>query len=802
MKHLFLIYCLLAPTFLINAQILTVKDRVTHQPIVMANIYCSIQKLTTVTDAKGQADMSDFTNCTKIHISFVGYREEILSYQQLQDRKFLIYMEESAISLDELVISATRWQQKKKELPNKITSIPPQAITLQNPQTTADLLGQSGEVYIQKSQLGGGSPMIRGFATNRVLLAVDGVRMNNAIFRSGNLQNVISLDAFATERADVVFGPGSVIYGSDAIGGVMNFNTLTPILSSTDTTHVKSNTLFRYASAAHEKTYHLDVNIGLQKWAFVTSVTGSDYDDLLMGSHGPEEYLRPEYVERFNDEDVIMQNADPQRQVPTGYDQLNLMQKIRFKPTEAWDLSYDFHYSTTSDYGRYDRHLRTKKGLPRYGEWYYGPQEWMMNHLNILHHAGTRYYDEMSIHLAHQLFKESRHNRNFNAPDKTNQYEKVNASSLNVDFKKHWGTMHKLMYGIEMVLNQVNSSANETDITNGQKANAPSRYPDNSRWDSYAAYLTYFYRPTEKITLQSGMRYNQVVLDADFDNTFYPFPFSNAHINNGALTGSLGCVYNPSPSWQLYTNLSTGFRAPNIDDVGKIFDSEPGAVVVPNPDLKPEYSYNAEIGLTKVISKVAKIDMAAYYTYLDDAMVRRDFLFNGNDSIMYDGETSRVQAIQNAASAYVYGFQAGIEIKLPDNFELTSRFNYQKGEEELDNGDTAPMRHAAPWFGITHLTYSIHRLKADLYAVYNGEVSNENLAPSEQKKDYMYALDANKKPYSPAWHTFNIKAMYQVRDYLMISAGIENLADKRYCPYSSGIVAPGRNYIVSLKASF
>ena len=106
-----------------------------------------------------------------------------------------------------------------------------QDVQFQNPQTTADLLSNSGEVFIQKSQQGGGSPMIRGFATNRVLIAVDEVRMNNAIFRSGNLQNVISIDPFAVENTEVLFGPGSVIYGSDAIGGVMSFTTLAPKFS-------------------------------------------------------------------------------------------------------------------------------------------------------------------------------------------------------------------------------------------------------------------------------------------------------------------------------------------------------------------------------------------------------------------------------------------------------------------------------------------------------------------------------------------------------------------------------------------
>lgn len=108
--------------------------------------------------------------------------------------------------LDDVVISATRWRQTTDNVPSKIISISPEEINLQNPQTAADLLNISGKVFIQKSQQGGGSPMIRGFATNRLLYTVDGVRMNTAIFRGGNLQNVINLDPLATERAEVFSG--------------------------------------------------------------------------------------------------------------------------------------------------------------------------------------------------------------------------------------------------------------------------------------------------------------------------------------------------------------------------------------------------------------------------------------------------------------------------------------------------------------------------------------------------------------------------------------------------------------------
>ncbi|MBC7885109.1 MAG: TonB-dependent receptor, partial [Saprospiraceae bacterium] len=284
--------------------------------------------------------------------------------------------------------------------------------------------------------------------------------------------------------------------------------------------------------------------------------------------------------------------------------------------------------------------------------------------------------------------------------------------------------------------------------------------------------------------------------------TFYPFPYTTASIDNGALTGSLGVVINPSAQWSLSANLSSGFRSPNVDDAGKVFDSEPGFVIVPNPDLEPEFAYNVEAGIARVFGKTVKVDLTAYYTYLDNAMVRRNFQLNGLDSIVYDGELSQVQAIQNAAVANVYGVQLGAEVKLPSGFGIMTDLNYQIGEEELDDGTTSPSRHAAPLFGVTKLSFTHSKLSLILYAQYSGEKSFEDLPQEEQEKTEIYAVDEDGNPYSPAWMTINFKALLQLEKNISISAGLENITDKRYRPYSSGIVAPGRNFILSVKAGF
>lgn len=786
------------------SQTISVKDAETGRPLQLVSLVSESPKTSVTTNQQGKADFSDFKGAEIIEIRLLGYQSMILSFAAIEQSGFIVKLVQTQLSLDEIVISATRWEQNKRDIPNKITSISVKQVALQNPQTAADLLGTSGEVFIQKSQQGGGSPMIRGFSTNRLLYTIDGVRMNTAIFRSGNIQNVISLDPFAIENTEVFFGPGSIIYGSDAIGGVMSFRTLTPQFTQNGEPSVTGKAVMRYSSANNEKTGHFDVSAGWKKWAFTSSISSYDYGDLLMGSkNGPDEYLKPYYVQRIDSIDRVVTNENPQLQNPTAYTQMNLMQKVRFKPNENWDFQYGFHYSETSSYSRYDRLIETSEnGNPIYAVWDYGPQKWMMNHLEVTNNNENLLYNQLTLRIAFQSFEESRIDRRLNNNRLRTQMEEVEAISVNADFVKVAGK-HQFFYGLEYVFNDVISTGNAVNIKTGAPISVPNRYPA-STWQSTGVYLNYQYRFSEKTLLQAGLRYSHFAIDSDFSDLleFYPLPYNKVEINNTAVTGSMGIVYKPTDEWTLSADASTGFRAPNVDDIGKMFDFQTGEVIVPNPDLKAEYAYNSEINIARIFNDKVKIDLTGFYTLLDDAMVRREYTINGQDSILYNGEMSKVYALQNAAQATVYGFNAGLEIKLGQGFGLSGRFNYQLGNEEMDDGSINPSRHAAPWFGVARLTYNADRLNMQLYTMFSDEVSYDELNIEEQQKTVIYAKDENGNPYSPGWYTLNFKAMCRLTDYLSVSAGLENITDQRYRPYSSGLVAPGRNFILSLIANF
>ncbi|MDX1671983.1 MAG: TonB-dependent receptor [Balneolaceae bacterium] len=793
---------ILAAAIPLSAQTLKVINETTLQPIENVYVYNNAKNRTAVTNAKGEIDLSKFSRSDTLFFQHPSYKRKVRTFQQVEARDYLVKMVERSIKMEEVYVSASKRMEDQSQIPQKITQVNTEQIRFSNSQTSADLLQNTGKVFVQKSQLGGGSPMIRGFAANSVLIAVDGVRMNNAIFRSGNLQNVISVDANVLEQTEVIYGPGSIIYGSDALGGVMNFQTKEPELSfSENSVYTRMNSLARYSSANNEQTYHVDLNYGREKWGLVTSLTYSNYDDLRSGEDFYDSYpdfgKREEFIIRENGTDIVMQNDDVTIQKFSGYEQLFLMQKIRYKPSGDWDLNYGLHFSTSSDIPRYDRLIERENGDTGpllNSEWYYGPQIWMMHVLDIQSFNASPFYDKISGTFTYQWFQESRNDRKFQRTELRNREENVDVVTANIDFDKFWGDKSKLFYGLEGVYNYVSSDARETNLTTGQTAPEATRYPDGgSDYTQMAVYAKYKHNLSGNLTGVAGMRYSHVMLDSRFDSKqFFDFPFDRIELNTGAFSGSLGLTYRPAKNLQFNLKGSSGFRAPNVDDVAKVFDSEPGKVIVPNDNLKPEHAYNLDFAVIKKFDGWARIELNTFYTWLRDAMVRRNFQFNGQDSLLYDGAMSRVQAVVNAGKAYIYGASAGLSVELSDHFNMESYLTFTEG---MDITNDEPLRHVAPLFGRTSLTYKAEKIKIEFYSEYNEQKEFNDLSPSERNKPHLYTEDG-----SPGWITFNTKASYHINSNIEINAGLENIFDKHYRPYSSGISAPGRNVILAVRA--
>lgn len=799
MQKQLLTFVLLLFTFtLFSQELVTVIDAKNGSPV--EGVLLISEKHTTQTDSKGKARLDGFKEDESIKFQHSSFLSTTSTRNKIAKHGNVILLVENPIKIDEVVISVNRWEESKSEIPHLIETIGPEAVLNYSPQTTADLLGSKVGIFIQKSQMGGGSPMIRGFSANRVLIVVDGIRMNNAIYRSGNLQNVISIDANSLESTEVIFGPGSVIYGSDALGGVMSFNTLSPKLSTSDKPESFGKIYSRYSSANFEKTIHGSYNLGGKKWAAVISTTYTDFDDLRMGSSGPDSYLRPEYVldEKYTGDDRTVQNSNDKFQKYTGYNQFNIMGKLRYRPSEKWDFVLSAHHSQTGDIPRYDRLIQYSGDKLTYADWYYGPQIWSMLSGRADYTQEHLLFDRMSLLLGYQGYTESRNDRKVNKDWLRSREEDLDIFSFNLDFGKAFDTKAELFYGVEGYLNNVGSTGVSINLLTDETSDIAPRYPDGSLYQSIAAYYSFKYNISPKLIFQVGSRFTVTQLEGTFDPEYYNFPFDGFDMQNSAFNGNLGLVWHPTPEWQINLHGSTGFRSPNIDDVAKVFDSEPGNVVVPNPDLKPEYARNFEINVLRNMNDKVKIEFTGFYTWLKDAMVRRDFSLNSQDSILYDGEMSKVEALVNAESAKIYGLNVNVEFLFNHHLRTRHDISITKGEDS----EGLPIRHVPPTFGSSHLIYENQLWFVDLYVNYNGKLDFDELAPDEQDKPHLYVPDENGNPYSPSWWTINLKSNYKLSQKVTLSAGLENILDKRYRPYSSGIVAPGINASISALVKF
>ena len=702
----------------------------------------------------------------------------------------------SPIDLDEVQVVAQKFPTKGVSLYQ--TDVISRALIQQrNPLNMADLLGQTGNVFVQKSQGGGGSPVLRGFESSRVLIVVDGVRLNNAIYRAGHLQNALRIDPAILERAEVLFGPSSLIYGSDALGGVMYFQTRNPDLSTTKKWLVKPSAYLRYGSATGERAGHVDVSAGTNTLGFLTSITYSQFGDIVQGRRRRQAYPNfgklIQYVERIDNEDVVVTNSNPNRQVGSAYEQLDVLQKVLFRPTDGVQHTLNVQYSTTGNVPRYDRLSEVISGKPRFAEWFYGPEKRLLTAYNLTLSRPTALYNRAILTVAYQNLQESRLNRRLAVIDRSEQQERVAVWSLNADLQKQMGK-HLIQYGLELTDNDVNSTARTVNVTTGTVGPFNTRYPDGSNTLRTAGlYVSDQLAITPQVMLSGGLRYSLSKLNATFaDKTFFPFPFNTIQQQPRALTGNLGLLYRPNSRTRVALLGSTGFRAPNVDDLTKVFDSRAGSLVVPNPNIKPEYTYNGELSVNQLISDKIKIEGTYFYTLFDKAIVVDAFTFNGQSQVSYLGQLSQVLAAQNKRRAIIQGWNVAMLARLTNQLTLSSTLNGTSGR--ISDVLNTPLDHIPPMFGRTALTYRSGRVEAEIWAMYNGWKRIVMYNPNGEDNAQYATPDG-----MPGWTTLNMRTSVTINSYLTVQAALENILDVNYRCFASGISAPGRNVVITVR---
>ena len=800
------------------AQNCIILDKDTEEAIQNVQVTNEDKSKISISDKNGKVDLGIFTQMEVLTFTHVSYVEFELIKKQIYKNNIVIFLQFNSELLNEVFLSASKAQEKTTRIAEQIAVVSNKDIQNSTSQTTADILAEIPGIKVQKTQFGGGSPVIRGMEANRILLVVDGVRMNNAIYRKGHLQNSITVSPNLLERIEVIFGPSSVVYGSDALGGVIHYYTRTPRVS--EKTNINTEFLSRVSSVNEEFTVQVGIEAQLKKVATYTSVSFSRFGDLKMGEsrlHGFHEWGKQyKYSDNsntfYNPGPVDNPNPDKQRNV--GFSQIDFLQKVLIPFDKKNNLIFNLQYSTSSDIGRYDKSTeRTDDGL-KYANWHYGPQKRFLFSTQFNLDLDKKGMNEGVVTMAYQNIQESRVQRKFDSFDRSSRFEEVNVYSINGDFTTNFTILKdkNFGYGFEIAYNDVRSTSkgevldvkdNEiTGISNTYQVQT--RYPDGgSSYLSSAIYADYRQDIKKRSTLNTGIRLTNTNLNASWiDTTYISLPDQEIDLRNTAVTITVGYVFKPNQNWQINGVLSSGFRSPNIDDIGKIREKN-GQLTVPNVNLKPEFAYNFEVGFLKYFkNKNYYLGLTSYYTLLNDYIARVPFVLNNRSSMYYDEEEYDLVSNVNNKTAYIFGTTLAFKGKLSNTFNTGASVTYTKGVA-YDTGEA--LSSIPPLFGRVELNYIKNRVETGFYIDFNGRKKLEDYNITEgidNIEQTPFLLSENEYYGSPSWQTLNFYFRYKATKNIDLLAAFDNVLDQHYKEFASAISAPGRNLSITIIGSF
>ena len=724
-------------------------------------------------------------------------------------------------------------------------------IDLLQPFSAADVLAELPGVYVQRSQFGGGSPVLRGFEANRVLLVVDDVRLNNAIYRGGHLQNSITVDPLALAKVEAIFGAGSLNYGSDALGGVIRYTTERARFLSVDPQGTSNKRGARkrvqwldgearvgYASAARAGTTGIKLAFGGPRFGSLTIASVSSASHLRAGAHRPTAFpdfgLRTEYLARIDGRDSLVRNADPNRQIGTAYRQYNLLQKFRFDLGRNRELGVNFQASTTSDIPRYDALTERRDGQLRWARWDYGPQLRLLGSVQYRDLRQRPLHDVLQLTIAQQRIGEDRIRRRRDDVLEEHNEERVDVTNLRLSLSKsHQKFLFR--YGFDARRDGVRSTAYHLNIAanNLRTDDLATRYPSaGNRLLTAGAFLD-VRRPflSPRLRGRAGLRYEFQHLRSRFgadDPIDWPADYvEGITLNNGALTGALGLTYS-LPRLEFNLLFAQGFRSPNLDDFAK-FRERNGFLSIPNPDLRPERSNTLELTARNVRPwRGLTFATTVYRTWLQDAITRQPGrLPDGSTELTTAGENLRLQTNVNADRARLLGLDVQVDYSPAGRrYGLSTSFHFLEGERDQRFADNLvlplPQDHIPPAYGQGELRYRAgqrrqFRLRAYVRYQLAKDLADYAVSGIDERLDgnpTVYVLDrtgtSDNLEFTPrdaagnftgtyGWWTLNLAGEWVINPTWTVWWKGENLLDRHYRGFGSGVSAAGRDLGVGVR---
>lgn len=642
-----------------------------------------------------------------------------------------------AQELSEVVVTASRYGTIQLKTPDPVRSLSTNSIKTFQTRTTAESLLLTPGVFVQKTNHGGGSPFVRGLTGNQTLMLVDGIRLSNATMRYGPNQYFNTIDVFSIGKIEVLRGNGSVQYGSDAIGGTIQ--TFSHDLSISGEPTWKSTLLSRFATHGMEQTFHGNMNYSASKGAFRGGVTWRNFGDIIGGD-------------------------TTGRQVPTGYRELDfdLKGKILISPKSALTLAYqNVHQGNIPVYH--------KVALENYAINKMDPQNRELVYLRLNQDLNSGILKSTVVTASYQHSLEVRELRKNGSSSLRTETDDVKSLGFSVEFLSSAGKTWSASSGLEIYSDFVKSNRIDNDISTGESVYKRGLYPDGSSMTSLALFSMHTME-LDKWILSAGARFNAFMIRVDDENE------GQVTLKPSALVGNLALLRELTSFSSLFISANTGFRAPNIDDLGTLgivdFRYE-----TPNYDLKPEHSFQYQAGY-KYRSPSLKGELYIYRNNLSDLIVRNRI---PGDTI----EGYPVYIKENVERAFISGVETAWELVVRRSLTLSGSLTYTYGQNITKN---EPARRIPPLFG---------RLAAE-YNRNNWRFNIEMQSAGRQNRLAAGDIDDNRIPDggTPGWTVFNAGAGYSFR-FIEADLSLLNLFNQDYRFHGSGVNGYGRSVFIT-----
>lgn len=726
----------------------TVYDAKYDRPLAHANIFILDTDRGTSSDENGLFEIENIKQGKyTLRVSLIGYLDYEMEITVATDgiRDINIYLQPTNIGLsNNIAITARREATSNFASPEAITILNSEILKQESARTVPEALQGATGIFVQKTNHGGGSPFIRGLTGNQNLMMIDGIRLNNTTYRYGPNQYLSTIDPQIIQNIEVVRDAGSVLYGSDAMGGVINVISKNPEYSS-EGLKLGGSILGKYMNHDMQKTGSATLQVSNEKIALSGGFTYNDFGDIVGGD-------------------------TTGKQTPTGYTQNSGHAKMRVKISKSMELIVAYQYDKQNDVPRYD------KIIDNYQKYNFDPQKRQLGYARLKTNFANKWFKQVALTGSFNQSDETRIKQKKGSSKVTSEHDVVNTYGASIEIiskpKNYWN----FVSGIEYYFDRVNSQT--TDTENGISNQKRGYYPDGATAMSLAIYSSHTI-DLKKFTFVLGARFNLNNLTATDDT------FEDVNVSPNAVVASGSVVYHLTQNHNLIASVYSAFRAPNINDLSS-FGSFNAGIEIPNPYLKPEKSLNAELGYKLRYDKLSG-SIFLYRSQLSDLISRVKTSLNGQDSL--DGE--KIYTKENFAKSYIRGFETEFYYEIIRGFSIYGNLTYTYGENTTAE---EPMRRIPPLNGKIGLYYSSA-------SGFWGRM--EWMAAGRQDRLASGDIDDSRIPDggTPGWNIWNLRGGYTWRE-IEITAGINNTFNVDYRTHGSGVNGYGRSVWVMLKIGF